>query len=304
MKLSPIIVFVYNRPEHTKRTIEALKKNVLAEQSDIIIFSDAARTCDADLHVQKVRQYLKTITGFNSIRIIERQENWGLAKSIIEGVTEVINTYGKVIVLEDDIVTSPAFLTFMNKALDFYERESKVWHISGWSYPINTENLGDAFLWRVMNCWGWATWSDRWKHYEKTPQKLITDWTTEEKYRFDLDSSGIFWNQVEANAKGTMNTWAIFWYATIFQNHGLCLNPSISFVENIGLDGSGTHCTNEGGDVINILNYQKTIKFPIHIYESVDAVSSIKKLFKEQKQSALKRVINKISRKVFAKNLL
>jgi hypothetical protein len=271
----PIVLFVYNRPWHTRQTVEALRKNELVDQSDLIIFSDASRGSDTDLQVHEVRDYLKTISGFKSVRVVEREENWGLAESIIQGVTEVVNQYGKVIVLEDDIVTSPAFLQFMNQALDFYEEQQKIWHISGWSYPIETEGLDDVFLWRAMNCWGWATWADRWQHFEKNPTALIENWTAEQKDQFDLDRSGVFWNQVEANAAGKINTWAIFWYATIFQNHGLCLNPAVSYVDNIGHDGSGVNCGGQGLDKIK-LSKRNYVSMPDAVTENEVAVGRIR----------------------------
>lgn len=159
---SPVIIFVYNRLNHTKQTIEALAQNKLAAETDIIIYSDGPKTAIVETKVDELRKYLKKITGFKSITINERKENLGLAKSIVAGVSEVISQHGKVIVLEDDIVTSPFFLTFMNKALDHFENVERVWHISGWNYPIDSSDLDDVFFWRAMNCWGWATWADRW----------------------------------------------------------------------------------------------------------------------------------------------
>ncbi len=122
--------------------------------------------------VAAVREYVAGIKGFKSLTVHHRPHNYGLAKSIMEGVTDVISEYGSVIVLEDDIVTVPGFLRFMNDALERYRHEPKVWHISGWNYPIDPEGLDDAFFWRTMNCWGWATWADRWTHFEKIPNDL------------------------------------------------------------------------------------------------------------------------------------
>jgi hypothetical protein len=301
--LAPIVLFVYNRPQHTRQTVEALQSNDLSNQSDLVIFSDAAKDDNAAPQVQEVRQYLKTITGFKSVQIVERNENWGLAKSIIQGVTEVVNQYGRVIVLEDDIVTSPAFLQFMNQALDFYEQENKVWHISGWSYPIPTDGLGDVFLWRAMNCWGWATWADRWQQFEKNPEALIKNWTAEEKKRFDLDGSGVFWSQVKANAAGKITTWAIFWYATIFQNNGLCVNPAVSYVENVGLDGSGIHCDSENGHGTLVLNTSRQMSFVTEYKESERAVARVIDFYKSVKKPFLIRLVNKISRMLLRRNI-
>ena len=202
MILAPIVLFVYNRPSHTQQTVEALQKNELASQSELFIYSDEAKNEDARKSVDEVRSYIDNIDGFKKVMIIERDKNWGLANSIIDGVTKIVNEYGKIIVLEDDLVTSPYFLRFMNDALEFYKDEKKVWHVSGWNYPIETEDLGDVFLWRLMNCWGWATWSDRWSYYEKDTDKVINEFTKEDINRFNLDGAENFFSQVTTNKKG------------------------------------------------------------------------------------------------------
>lgn len=303
---APIILFVYNRPRHTRQTIEALKKNNFAGQSDLIIYADGAKNSDTSESVRKVRDYIKTVNGFNNVVLYERNENWGLAANIIGGVSDAVNKYGRVIVLEDDIVTSPSFLKYMNQALVFYEKEKKVWHISGWNYPIDTVGLSDGFFWRVMNCWGWATWADRWQHFQKNPEALIEQWSPEYKYRFDLNGSGIFWSQVEANAQGKINTWAIFWYATIFQNDGLCLNPVTSFVDNIGQDGSGVNCGNSNDNKSNksIVWEKDQFDWPIEIKESVMAVEKIKAYYKKLRKPFFVRVINKLVRLIYWKNII
>lgn len=304
MSYAPVVLFVYNRPDHTKKTVDALKLNKGASQTDLIVYSDAAKIPDHENMVAKTREYVDQITGFRSVTIRKRQENWGLAASIIDGVTNVVEEYGRVIVLEDDIVTSPAFLSFMNRALDFYKDEKRVWHISGWSYPADFDEVADAFLWRGMNCWGWATWADRWQCFEKNPEKLISEWHSEEKYRFDLDGSGIFWGQVEANAKKRINTWAIFWYATIFENGGLCVNPSMSYVNNIGHDDTGEHCGADSSYDVHQLNLSPDLCLPQKIIESDLAVLIIKKFYKLQKRSLPTRVINKLGRNILGRNIL
>lgn len=304
MSLAPLLLFVYNRPWHTRQTIEALLRNDLSAESQIIIFSDAAKNDETVPQVSAVRDYLKTITGFKSIDIVERNENWGLAKSIIQGVSDVINDYGKAIILEDDIVTSPSFIQYMNQALDFYENEDNIWHISGWNYPINNDDLGDIFVWRLMNCWGWATWADKWKFFNKDPRKLIDQWSDEEKYYFDLNGSGAAWRQVEDNFNGKINTWAVFWYATIYENKGLCVNPSISFVDNIGHDGTGVHCGNAGKHVPLKLNHKTSFVFKNDGFENKIAVERIKSYYNSQKKLFVVRVINKLTRMFFGRNIV
>lgn len=239
--LAPIVLFTYNRPWHTQQTVEALQNNELAKDSELFIFSDGGKDEASWKKVNEVREYLKTINSFKKVTLIFQEKNIGLADSIISGVTKIVNQYGKIIVLEDDIVTGQYFLKFMNDALNFYEKEEKVWHISGWNYPIEDKDTNETFLWRVMNCWGWATWKDRWKYFEKNTTKLINSFNEDDIYKFNLDGTNDFWSQVIQNNKTKINTWAIYWYATIFKNNGLCLNPIKAMLKNIGFDSQATH---------------------------------------------------------------
>ena len=303
MNLAPIVLFCYNRPDHTRQTIEALQKNELAKESELFIFSDAAKNEDAVEKVNEVRRYIKAINGFKKVTVTERGKNWGLADSIIDGVTKIINEYGKIIVLEDDLVTSPYFLKFMNEALEFYKNEKKVWHISGWNYPIKTDGLEDVFFWRLMNCWGWATWSDRWSYYEKDINKTIKEFSQLDIKKFNLDGVENFWQQIILNKEGKINTWAIFWYATIFKQNGLCLNPTQTFVENIGHDASGVHC-GESCSFSGDLSLNNHIELTGRFEENEISVKRIQDFYKSQKKSFLVRGINKLSRILIGKNLI
>jgi len=167
MQPAPIVLFVYNRPRHTRQTIEALRKNELAGESDLFIFSDAPKNEEMEEKVKEVREYIKNIDGFKKVTVIEREENRGLAKSIIEGVTKIVKEHGRVIVLEDDIVTSPYFLRFMNDALEFYKGQERVMHISGYVYPIETDGVDDTYFVKPASCWGWATWGRAWSSFKK-----------------------------------------------------------------------------------------------------------------------------------------
>jgi hypothetical protein len=237
---SPIALFVYNRPVHTRRTVEALQKNDFAEQSNLVIFSDAPKSLKDAEAVNKVRDCIRHIDGFKSVTIIERETNFGLAHSIIDGVTRLCDECGRVVVLEDDIVTSPHFLRFMNDALDMYEHEDQVLHISGSTYPI--EDMADeTFFLRVPLCWGWATWHRAWRHFAKNSD--VTSMFDEKmRANFNFNDSYHYWGQLEENAKGSINTWFVYWYATLFLRNGLALFPGRSLVKNIGMDGSGVHC--------------------------------------------------------------
>lgn len=274
---APVSLFAYNRPWHTQQTIEALQKNDMAQISKLFIFSDGPKNPQEKSTVQSVRSYLKEVQGFKEVHIIEREKNLGLADNIVDGVNQIVNEYGKIIVLEDDCITAPCFLNFINEALEFYQEEKKVWHISGWNYPIDSEGLPDTFLWRVMNCWGWGTWADRWKQYSRDPLVLKETFSKEDIKRFNLDGVHNFWEQVTGNAEGRITTWAIFWYSTIFQKAGLCLNATRSLVQNIGHDGSGTHCGNIGG--IRHDEYEgkhENFYFPIKLVENEEFLGKIK----------------------------
>ena len=145
MKLAPVILFAYNRPNHIKRTIDSVLKNKEARESDLFVFSDAPKREDDKLKVEQLRKYLYTVNQFHSVTIIEREFNYGLGKNIIDGVTKIVQTYGKVIVLEDDLIVSPYFLEYMNEGLDIYENDDKVISIHGYVYPVK-EKLPETFF--------------------------------------------------------------------------------------------------------------------------------------------------------------
>lgn len=290
---APVVIFTYNRLEHTKKTIEALKNNLYAKNTDVYIYSDAPKKIENEEEVNKVRSYLKTVQGFNIVKIIERTENWGLAKNIMDGVTSIVNQYGKVIVLEDDIVTSKYFLKYMNDSLILYESSPEVMEISGYSYPMKKKNLPQTVLLHFGDCWGWATWKRSWDLFERNPSKLIKDFTKKDIYHFNLENSYDFWKQVINNEKGVLFTWAIFWTATIYLNNGYLLYPRDSLVRNIGFDGSGDHKSKNSVYLVNTEDYEVT-EFPKIIEENTLARNYLKEFFKKQNPSLLKRIIKKL----------
>ncbi|MFT3906196.1 MAG: glycosyltransferase [Steroidobacteraceae bacterium] len=276
-----IAMFVFARPKHTRRALEALRNDVLARKSELIIFSDAARTETQKELVNEVRKICAEIDGFKKKIIVERNSNYGLMRNIVGGVTQVLDERGCVIVLEDDIVVKPGFLSFMNDALNRYEKDKRVWHVSAWGYPIETAELPITFFWRGMSCWGWGTWKDRWGKYERDPGVLLSKWPREKIKRFNLDGVHDFWAQVKANGRGRLNTWAIFWYATIFEHDGLCLSPGVSYVENIGNDGSGENCGQV--DIFSSKQLPKAVEWPEIVVESDEAVREIKRWYKNSR---------------------
>ena len=241
MKRAPIALFVYNRPEHTRRTVEALQRNDLAADSDLFVFSDCAPTPESRVSVQKVRTYLAGIGGFKAVHTVAREKNFGLADSIIDGVTKVCAQYGRVIVLEDDLVTSPHFLRFMNDALDAYEGDEGVGSVHGYWYPVRG-SLPDTFFLRIASSWGWATWSRAWRLFERDGARLLAELRRRKLEReFDLEGSVGYTRMLEDQIAGRNDSWAIRWDASLFLAGRLSLYPGASLVRNIGFDGSGRH---------------------------------------------------------------
>ena len=237
---APIALFVYNRPEHTRKTVAALSKNVGAINSILYIFSDAARTQNDVIAVENVRTYIKEVSGFKNVVISKQTNNIGLAASIIHGVSALCEQYGRVIVLEDDLETSPHFLTFMNEALSFYENTPEVMHVSGCRYPVEPFGMEDTFFLHVPLCWGWATWQRAWCTFEKDIS-VMKRFNNNMIQRFSFNHAYTYWQQLEFNQSGKLNSWFIFWYANLFLRSGLALFPCRSLVNNIGMDDHGTN---------------------------------------------------------------
>jgi hypothetical protein len=239
--LAPIALFVYNRPDHTQKTIEALSRNELAKQSKLIVFSDGPRDKKDSLYVGQVRDYISTVKGFKSVSLITNKINKGLADSIIAGVTKALSDYDRVIVLEDDMVTSPLFLRYMNNSLDLYENDEEVISIHGYTYPVK-ESLSDYFFLKGADCWGWATWGRGWKMFEADGKKLFDELKRRNLLEeFDFGCTYPYTKMLKKQIAGKNNSWAIRWYASAFINEKLTLYPGKSYVQNIGNDASGTH---------------------------------------------------------------
>lgn len=243
---SPILLFTYNRPAHTRRTVEALQRNTLAAESELFIYSDAPKG-EADREaVDEVRRYLHTLTGFAAIHITERPSNCGLASNIIDGVTTLVNRFGRVIVLEDDLLTAPYFLQFMNDALDMYEHDERVGHIQGCDFTQD-DTLPDTFFIKFTGSWGWATWKRAWRHFNPDGKALLEELERRGLTRtFDFDGKYGYTRMLRRQTEGRNNSWAIRWNASLFLLDMFSLNVGKSLVQNEGFDGSGTNCGGGG----------------------------------------------------------
>lgn len=243
---APILLFVYNRPEHTRRVIESLKANAEAADSELFIYADQARSETDIQQVSEVRRLIRSTDGFKQVTVIEREKNWGLARNVIDGVTTQVNAHGRVIVLEDDLVVAPHFLRFMNDALEMYKNEEKVGHIQACDFTKDP-SLPDTFLIRWTGSWGWATWERAWKHFNPDGKELLS--RLEERHLtryFDFNGNYPFTRMLRRQIAGKNNSWAIRWNASLFLDGILSLNVGKSLVQNTGFDGSGTNCGGGG----------------------------------------------------------
>jgi len=239
--LAPIGLFVYKRPEHTVRVLEGLRSNREARDSDLFVFSDGAKNSLANEGVSAVRALVRKLTGFRSVTVVEQSANLGLARSIVTGVTDLTGRFGRVIVLEDDVVPGRHFLHYMNAALEKYEHVREVVSIHGYSYPVNC-SLPDTFFLRGADCWGWATWARGWRVFEPDGAKLLARLSESGlSCVFDFDGGYPYKKMLEEQVAGRNDSWAIRWYAAAFLDGLLTLYPGSSQVQNIGTDGSGTH---------------------------------------------------------------
>lgn len=241
MNHAPIALFTYNRLWHTKQTVEALQANAGAGDSDLVIYSDGPKHPEDAGKVAELRAYLKGLSGFRTVSLVERPSNLGLARSIISGVTEMVSRHGQVIVLEDDLVTSPHFLKFMNEGLDLYRNDKEVASICAYLYPVSSR-MRETFFLKGADCWGWATWKRAWDVFEPDGRKLLSELRGRKLTReFDLGGSFPFTRNLRRQIEGKNDSWAVRWYASAFLAGMVSLYPGVSLLRNIGFDGEGTH---------------------------------------------------------------
>lgn len=281
--LAPIILFAFSRPEHTRRTLEALAANALADQSDLIVYADAARSERDAEAVCVVRELIRAAFGFRSVTLIERDVNFGLARNIIEGVSEVLCQHERIIVLEDDMVTSPFFLTYMNEALERYANDNRIISIHGYVYPV-AGALPEAFFLPGADCWGWATWRRGWVYFNPNGAQLLRELKQRKlEHAFDYGGSYPYTQMLEAQIAGANDSWAIRWYASAFLLGKLTLYPGRSLVHNIGNDASGTHC--DKSSMMDSVLSERPIRLEGLIVEACGpACREVERFFRKQRR--------------------
>jgi len=278
MSYTPIALFTYSRTDHTKSAIESLLKNAEAKDSDLYIFSDGPKTEEKREAVEENRRYIHSVTGFKSIHIIERGENWGLANSLIAGITEVINKYGKIIVVEDDLILSPYFLKFMNEGLDKYNDKEEVGAICGFTTPV-FRNLPETYFLHFMHPWGWATWRRAWNLFNPDTKDLIRRIRFKTN-RFNLGGNCGSYGNLYCQKVGLIDSWYIRFYASLYLKNKLVLFPKDSLTSNSGLDNSGTHCHEDFTGMNKVLLAGSPIKLnDIAIKESRTAYNAYKEYY-------------------------
>lgn len=292
---APIVLFVYNRPLHTRRTLESLAACALAGRSDLIVYADGPKTDGDRDSVRAVRQVVREGKGFKSVSLIERDRNLGLAESIVTGVGEVCGSLGRAVVIEDDLLVAPEFLQFLNAGLERYAEQPRVLQVSGYAYPAHDAGASDAFFLPMVSCWGWATWDRAWKKFDRSLSALpALDSDSELRRRFNVDGTYDYYAMACSQRDGRINSWGICWQMSLFANDGLVLYPRRSLVMNAGFDGSGTHRTTGsafqrslGGRLFDI----DTLAWPEAIETHPGAYSDVKRLLNQSKPSVVRRLV-------------
>ena len=292
-ELAPIVLFVYNRPWHTEQTVESLKKNKLAAESDLIIYSDGARSEKDKYTVKKVRDFAEKITGFKSIQLIKRKHNFGLAGSVISGINEIFLNYNKVIAIEDDLISSKCFLEFMNEALKIYENDERIFSVSGYTFPfkIPNEYIDDTFISYRSSSWGWGTWKDRW---------LKVDWEIKDYGEFKKDKNAqMIFNRggedltpmLHSQMNLKIDSWAIRWAYAHFKNNAYCLFPVHSKIKNVGTDSSGIHSDTTSKFDIMIDDEEESTRFNKELALDNELVINLQKF---NRPNLFRRIVNRL----------
>lgn len=243
MKYAPIVLFVYKRPAETQRVLDALAANPEAAQSELFVYADGPGN-DADREkCLEVRRLVQNCSGFAKVTLRAAEKNKGLANSVISGVTEMLETFDRVIVLEDDLVTSKYFLRFMNEALDKFENDDRVCSVHAFSYPPVCRDV-QYFLRRGADCWGWATWRRGWQLFSSDSRKLYSEIVRKNLSKlFDRNGAFPYTRMLENQAEGKIDSWAIRWYASAFLAEKYTLQSNVMLVKNIGFGEEATHCS-------------------------------------------------------------
>lgn len=304
MALAPVILFAYNRPAHLKETLQSLQQNSLSAATHLYVYIDgpkAGATPDEIEKTAQVKRVVREEKWCGEVTVVEAQSNKGLAASVTAGVSELVNRYGKVVVLEDDLLSDTCFLEFMNAALDKYEATEEVISISGYIYPVEGALPENLFL-KGADCWGWATWKRGWALLEQDPEKLLKQLQAEKKEaEFNFNNTYPYVQMLKDRIEGKNNSWAVLWYASAFLKNKLTLYPGHSLIRNIGADGSGTH-TGDSDAWKTQLKHERVKVLDIEVKENKDAKRKIEAYFGKIMGTAKKSFAEKLKNKFWPFN--
>jgi len=294
---APVVVFAYARADHLRQTIRSLQRNPEAASTALHVICDGPRRPEVVPAVQAVREFVETIDGFASVRRLYRNENLGLARSIIAGVGDLLAQHERLIVLEDDLVLSPHFLRYMNTGLQCYADDAQVASIHGYCYPVG-QALPATFFLRGADCWGWATWARAWRHFEPDGQVLLDALLQRRLTQaFDLDGAFPYTAMLADQVSGRNDSWAVRWHAACFLKNMLTLYPGRSLVENIGNDASGTHCSSTDAYTRPLDDAPVALQ-RIALAESTLACTAFAQFLRRQRPSRLAQVAQGLRRRL------
>lgn len=301
---APIVLFVRDQPERASMTLAALRANSIAAESDLIVYSDGTGTHGDLARIGEVRAMVRAAAGFRSVRVVECDDRRGSAHHIIDGISTACARYGRAIVLNDDLVTSPWFLKFMNEALDLYAADDTVGAVSGYAIPTR-QALPETFFIRGAACCGWATWQRAWKHFNADSQALLQQLEQRgSRSELDIDGAVPYSGRLSALIHGEVHSWVIRWHASAFRSGLLTLYPGRSLVRIIDIDALGPHCGT--GDRHDIVLAQTPIRLDpsAEVRESTVARQAVKQLLSPPALHAPRRAPVKALAKRFLKRPL
>lgn len=289
MNLAPIALFAYHRPQHVKETVKALLRNDLASKSTLYCFVDGPKNERDVLAVQEVKTYLQNLQGFAQIHHRFKEQNQGLATSIIQGVSEVLEQYPQVIVMEDDLISAADYLNFMNEGLSYYQGQPQIRSISGFSPIQMPSNYAESVYFSPRPfSWGWATWRDAWQEVDweiKDFKSFLHNASARQAFnRGGDDLSTMLTKQM----LGKIDSWAIRWAYHHYKTEAYSVCPAISKIQNIGLDGSGTHQTGGRSKTPKVANQVWQFSSQVHFPMSLE--KRLKRFFQP---SIFRKMINR-----------
>jgi hypothetical protein len=278
--------------------VEALRADAMSAASDLVVFADAPKSPDHASAVAEVCEYVRGISGFASVSVVERERNLGLAGSIADGIGRMCEIHGRVIAVEDDLIVAPGFLKFLNDGLRRYADDEKVFQISGYMYPGQYGET-DAFFLPMISCWGWATWQRAWTQYDPTMSGFPHLAASEElKRRFNLDGAYDYFGMASQQQRGLLDSWGIRWHLSVFLRGGLVLYPPVSLVRNAGIDGSGTHGAGHSAlqaEFSQSGGRRAAVRLPDLVTVDYDNLKRVESLLRSMRPGLLRRLISWLS---------